>query len=171
MLKLTFYMKQVSEDVLVLRLFWGFRIVFLLLFALIAGSMYIPGDVSSAGSSPLAVILLILFAGIAVYDEKWLFNKPEGIVTHIHGIVILGRKTTFAVHDISHIEVSEFRKGSIGGEDKKRAFQRDLLRLSIVLSESGSKDIEITEKKNLADLRSKAAAIAGFMNLNYHSKV
>lgn len=174
MLKLTFYLKQVSEDELSLRLFWGFRAVFLVLFAMVAGSILVEdgtAGVAAAGVSPLAVILLIVFALIAVYDERWTFLRSEGRVVHAHGILAIHKRTSYAVSEISGLEVTKFRKGSVGGEEKRRFFQRDLLRFSVIFTEAGYKDIEITEARNKADLQGKAAAIADFMNLNYHSEV
>jgi len=174
MLKLTFYMKQVGENELSLKLFWGFRAVFLVLFALVAGSIFVEDATAAgpvAGVSPLALILLVVFALIAVYDERWTFIRSEGRVVHAHGILALHKRTSYSASEISRLEVTEFRKGSVGGEEKRRFFQRDLLRLSIIFTEDGYKDIEITESKNKADLQGKAAAIADFMSLNYHSEV
>ncbi len=174
MLKLTFFLKQVSEDEISLRLFWGFRAVFLVLFALVAGSILVEDGTAgggASGASPLAIIFLIVFALIAVYDERWTFNRSEGRVVHAHGILAVHRRTSYGVTEISRLEVTEFRKGSVGEEEKRRFFQRDLLRLSIIFTEAGYKDIEITEAKNKTDLQGKAAAIADFMNLKYHSAV
>ncbi|MGC9311428.1 MAG: hypothetical protein ACP5IA_01950 [Sediminispirochaetaceae bacterium] len=174
MLKLTFYLKQVNEDELALRLFWGFRAVFLVLFALVVGSVLVEDGTAggaAAGVSPLAVILLIVFALIAVYDERWTFIRSEGRVVHAHGILVIHKRTSYAVSEISGLEVTKFRKGSVGGEEKRRFFQRDLLRFSVIFAETGYKDIEITEARNKTDLQGKAAAIADFMNLSYHSEV
>jgi len=169
MLKLTFYLKQISEEILELRLFWGFRAVFLVLFGLILGSILVPRNAGSEGASILAVILLVLFAFIMVYDEKWIFDTDKGQVVHAHGILFVHRKTVYGKDEISQLSVTEFRKGSIVKEEKRRYFQRDLLRLSMELKETQPKDIEISEKKNITDLQGKAAAIAQFMNLPYHS--
>ena len=170
MLKLTFHLKKSSDTVMELRLSWGFRFVFLVLFALIVGSIYIQVQDGAAESISLfSYILLGAFSLAAVYDERWIFDCHRGVVVQAHGLLFLHKRSEYRSEEISHLEITEFRKGSIREDEKRRFFQRDLLRLSLVLKEAGFKDIEITEKKNMAALQSKAATLADFMNFSYHS--
>ena len=151
-----------------LRLHWGFRIVFGLLAALLTGSILVtPG----AGVGLLPSFLILLFLVIMLYEEAWDFNRREGTVVHSHGIILLKRRRFFPREKIASLNVSAFRKGSIGGEEKKRFFQKDLVRFSLLFEDSGRKDIEITEARHGAGLQRRAAVLAEFMRIPYSSEL
>ncbi|MFW5711702.1 MAG: hypothetical protein ACOCZA_07120 [Spirochaetota bacterium] len=170
MLNLTFAVKEIDTDTLALKLHNGFRIVFGVLAVIILSSLIVTA--SDQGGGLLPIILVVVFTLIALYNESWYFHKSDGVIKHLHGLVMLSASTTFAAEDVESVEVKSFRKGSVSSQpgQKKRFFQRDLLTLSLIFSEGGKKDIEITEAKNKTALQRKAAAISDFMNISYHSE-
>jgi uncharacterized membrane protein len=171
MLKLTFMLKETNDDTLALKLYWGFRIVFAVLAAVILASHL--ATVSAEGGAFISIVMIAAFTLIALYNESWYFDRHNGIVQHLHGLLMLSATSTFATEEIEGVEVQAFRKGSVSGtqNEKRRFFQRDLLTLSLVFTSGDKKDIEITEAKNKAALQRKAAAISDFMEISYHSEV
>lgn len=170
MLKLNFILKEQSDDTLALKLHWGFRIVFAVLAAIILASQLVTA--SEDGGAYISIVLIAVFALIALYNESWYFDRHSGVVRHLHGLVMLSATRTFSAEEIEGVEVKAFRKGSVSGkqDEKRRFFQRDLLTLSLLLSSGDKKDIEITEEKNKTALQRKAAAISDFMEISYHSE-
>lgn len=171
MFKLIFELKQITDAKLRLQLHWGFRVVFLVLLFLVISSSLATAE-ERAVFAPIPVILIALFAIIGLYQESWTFDKANGLITNRHGLIFLNKKTKFQAEEVDRLEIQEFRKGSIKGQEKtKRFFQKDLLRFSLVMSDSSRKDIEITEAKNKTALHRKAASIADFMEMSYKSEV
>ncbi|HKK65160.1 MAG TPA: hypothetical protein VJ967_04830 [Clostridia bacterium] len=190
MFKLTFVIKKLDENTLALRLHWGFRAAFAVFAAIIFASMQV--STSQRGGGLIPTILIVLFAGIALYNESWYFHKQSGFVQHRHGLLLFAARKNYPASEIESLEVKAFRKGSVPGSqseslrgdseqedsgqgfsgrgEKKRFFQKDLLTLSLVFSSGEKKDIEIIEHKNKAALQSKAAEISDFMGIPYHSE-
>ncbi|MFO7729272.1 MAG: hypothetical protein R6V86_00760 [Spirochaetia bacterium] len=180
MFKLTFIIKKIEDHTLALKLHWGFRAAFVFFAAIIFASMQV--STSQQGGGLLPTILIMLFAGIALYNESWYFHKQDGLVEHRHGLLLIAARKNYSASEIESLEVKAFRTGSVPSDqsdsgrrenqrEKRRFFQKDLLTLSLVFSSGEKKDIEITEKKNKAALQSKAAEISDFMGIPYHSEV
>ena len=162
---MAFFLKRTSDDTISLKLRHGFRILFALLWLVILGTVLVSGG---GKVSPVAPVLLFLFGLILLYEESWVFNRTEGTIYHFHGLVFLKRTRIFHRDDVDALVVSSFRKGSISaGEEKRRFFQKDLIRFSLFFRDGVKKDIEITEAKHEADLQQKATEIANFMNISY----
>ncbi|MDZ7792700.1 MAG: hypothetical protein U5P10_03135 [Spirochaetia bacterium] len=181
MFKLTFAIKELDGQTLALKLHWGFRAAFAVFAAIIFASMQV--STSQEGGGLVPTILIVVFAGIALYNESWYFHKHDGLVEHRHGLLLIAVRKNYSVSDIESLEVKAFRTGSVpvgqrdsqqegsGQIKKRRFFQKDLLTLSLVFNSGEKKDIEITENKNRAALQSKAAEISDFMGIPYHSEV
>ncbi|HKK65154.1 MAG TPA: hypothetical protein VJ967_04800 [Clostridia bacterium] len=176
MFKLTFAIKELDGQTLALKLHWGFRAAFAVFAAIIFASMQV--STSQGGGGVVPTILIVVFTGIALYNESWYFYKNEGSVQHRHGLLLFAARKNYSASDIESLEVKAFRTGSVpvgqgssGQRGKRRFFQKDLLTLSLVFNSGEKKDIEITENKNKAALQSKAAEISDFMGIPYHSEV
>ncbi len=162
---MAFILKKTSDDTISLKLRHGFRFLFALLWLVILGTVLVSGG---GKVSPVAPVLLFLFGLILLYEESWVFNRSEGTIFHFHGFVFLKRTRVFKKDDVDALVVSSFRKGSINaGEERRRFFQKDLIRFSLIFRDGVKKDIEITEAKHDADLQQKAIGIADFMNITY----
>lgn len=118
---------------------------------------------------------MALFVIIMLYEESWIFDRRKGQVFHFHGILPLKKSRVISFEEIEALSVSAFRKGSVGESvgsgEKKRFFQRDLIRFSLVLRDSSRRDIEITEAKHGDTLRQRTATIAEFMNISFLSEI
>ncbi|MCF7915941.1 MAG: hypothetical protein K9L66_12305 [Spirochaetaceae bacterium] len=137
---------------------------------------------SQRGGALIPTILIVVFAGIALYNESWYFHRQNGFVQHRHGLLFLAARKNYSASEIESLVVKAFRTGSVPIQQsssgpsspeqrgKRRFFQKDLLTLSLVFSSGEKKDIEITENKNKAALQSKAAEISDFMGIPYHSE-
>ena len=180
MFKLTFVIKKIDENTLALRLHWGFRAVFAVFASILFASLQV--STSQRGGGLIPTILIVVFAGIALYNESWYFHKQNGFVEHRHGLLLFSARKNYSASKIEGLVVKAFRTGSVPLEQsssgqsspdqkgKRRFFQKDLLTLSLVFSSGDKKDIEITENKNIAALQSKAAEISDFMGIPYHSE-
>jgi hypothetical protein len=175
MFNLTFVIKQLDGHTLALKLHWGFRAAFAVFAAIIFTSMQV--STSQRGGGLVPTILIVVFAGIALYNESWYFHMHEGLVEHRHGLLLIAARKNYSASNIESLEVKAFRTGSVpagrgdsGQRGKRRFFQKDLLTLSLVFRSGEKKDIEITENKNKAALQSKAAEISDFMGIPYHSE-
>jgi hypothetical protein len=162
-ISLSFILKKKGDDELSLRLPWGFRAVFAFLAALLLGSIIVAEDGQPGFLSPL---LILLFLTISLYEESWVFDRRAGLVRHLHGLLPLKKCNITPVEDIEALAVRAFRTGSIAAVEKKRFFQRDLVKLSLVLRDSSCRDIEIIEAKHDHALRQRAESIARFMDIS-----
>ncbi|HDQ14647.1 MAG TPA: hypothetical protein ENN41_07530 [Sediminispirochaeta sp.] len=173
MFKLVFELKQTSENVLKLRLHWGFRLVFLVLLGIVVASVFV-GRAEGTSFRLVPAVLVLIFVLLGLYQEQWIFNRDTGTISHDHGLLPISKTRMYKRETVDHIEISSFRKGEApmsAQKGQKKFFQKDLLRLSLVLGDAGRKDIEISEEKNKATLERRAASIADFMNLSYHSEL
>ncbi len=167
-MKLSFKMRRAGEGLLTLKLAPFFRVVFFLFSLIVAYGSYTVGAFESPGSSIFPGIVLSLFILVFLYEESWYFALSEGRVVHAHGLLPLKRRYVFPLEAIKKIEISRFRKGSIGDGspvEERRFFQKDFTRLTLVLNSGERHDIRLEDDKSRSELLAQGREIAGFLGL------
>lgn len=95
---------------LVLALGRGFRVVFLVLAAIVALAILTAGTIGVVAS----VFLVILLMG-AAYEERWTFSSIEQTVTSRYGFLFAARVRRWRYEEISRVEYAIYRIGTVPG--------------------------------------------------------
>ncbi len=168
-MRLNFIMKRVNEETLALRLGIAFRVVFLILAGFVGYGAYINGVFNNLQTALFPGGVILLFLLIALYEETWYFFRgEEGRIVHAHGLLLFKRYYVYPLETVTAFEFRGFRRGGTGSDylgPNRRFFQKDLTRLSFILSDGERKDVSIEDQKSLDTVRVQGEEIARFLDL------
>ena len=89
-----------------------FRILFLAIAAfIIIGIFTIASDESSEGGFLVPIIIAAVCIIAALYEESWIFNRKEEIVTSKSGLFYIHKTRTYSFKNIANLELVVFLRG------------------------------------------------------------
>ncbi len=175
--------KKKTDELLVLTMTIGFRVMFFAIALFIAIGLY---SVQTVAVVPVIILFVSCLAGL--YNEAWYFNKKSGIVEHRFGLLFLFKRKTYALADIGRVEVRSFTRGSLTSSMSSREkelsepeeepksvdpspFKRggrmvpplQLSELNLRLQDRQTVNIEMTKARNTDQFYKKAELLALFL--------
>ena len=115
-----------KDGVLVYRIPLWFRGVMGLIFAVVAGAIFIGG--TPPGVVGWIVIVVLLLA--LLYRETWVFDAGKGEIQHRFGLVLASKRLFIAMSDIQCFRLVPWVRGSLPGSEAELAENRLTLEAS-----------------------------------------
>ena len=115
-----------KDGVLVYRIPLWYRAVMGLIFAAVAGAMFMGGG--APGAVGWVVMTLLLFA--LLYRETWFFDTAKGEISHRFGLLVVSKKTALSLRDVSCFRLVPWVRGSLPGSEAERLENRYTLEAS-----------------------------------------
>lgn len=171
MLNLNFVLSNTTSDLLTLFLPKTFRIFFLSIsLVMIIGIMGDGGGISN-NIGPLIIMIICLLCGC--YYEAWIFNRNTRTIEQRFGLLFLFNRKTYAMDDLEAVKISGFRTGSQKAidTDRKKFFQKDFIKLTLVTKQGSIHDIETLTGKNRTSIEKKALKLAEFCDASLVNEV
>jgi hypothetical protein len=110
--KLNLILHRKSKDIIIFSPAFWFRIIFLLLLAvLVAGLIAVAGDDAQDGSLAVPIIIGSVCLIAALYEESWTFDRNKRIIVAKFGLLILHRTKTYSFAEIENFELTSFLRG------------------------------------------------------------
>lgn len=175
--------KKKTDELLVLTMTIGFRVMFFAIALFVAIGLY---SVQTVAVVPVIILVVSCLAGL--YNEAWYFNKNSGIVEHRFGLLFLFKRKTYSLDNIGQVEVRSFARGSLtssmSGSAKNQSeeggdshsvdpslFKRGgrmlapmhLSELNLRLQDQQTVNIEMTKSRNTDHFYKKAELLALFL--------
>ena len=107
--------KVEGKDRLELSLSLRFRLILVFFFVL---SFFVLLSSLSAGgriTSSIVPFILVFITGLsALYQERWIFDKPRNVFENHFGLLVLFRKRSIPLEELTRVELEAFTKGHTG---------------------------------------------------------
>ncbi|MFP4363381.1 MAG: hypothetical protein ACLFR1_05880 [Spirochaetia bacterium] len=160
MISLHLKLRKINDDILILSLPIWFRVMFLL----ICGS-FIIGMIAAQTVSLLVVIIIIVSALLAMYNETWIFNTKDQIIESRFGTIPFFKTDRIPITDILNIELRSFTKGSLKEDTKEQPkfFQTKYATLSLIDNAEERHVIEMRNYRQKEELQKNGTVIASFI--------
>ena len=107
--------KTEGKDRLELSLSLRFRLI--LVFFFVLSSLVLLSSLSSGGriTSSIVPFILVFITGLsALYHERWIFDKRRDVFENHFGLLILYRKRSIPLNELTRVELEAFTKGHTG---------------------------------------------------------
>lgn len=187
--KLNLIIRRKSDDIMIYSPAPWFRIIFLLLLAVLAaGLIAVTGDESESGNLVVPIIVGVVCFIAAFYEESWTFDRKKRIVLSKFGLIFLNRKKLYSFAEIQDIELSGFLRGvmadksadkeinltpgfskdaadEIADEGKRIIHKRWHQELTLHLKNGGKKTLEAIDSRNTEALKNKAGILTDFCGI------
>jgi len=113
--------KVEGKDRLELSLSLRFRLILVFFFVL---SFFVLLSSLSAGgriTSSIVPFILVFITGLsALYQERWIFDKPRNVFENHFGLLILFRKRSIPLKELVRVELESFTKGHMGNSPEAK---------------------------------------------------
>lgn len=162
MLKLHLVLYTRSDDMVELALPMSFRVTFGIISVVLIAAILSFGMITVV---PMVVTAITVLAGL--YEERWIFDRARGTVTHRYGLVFLAGKHETSFDEIESFILSNFRE--VPDEQlfssKRTLALRSLVSLQMGLKGGRSRTIEIRANRHNSTLKESAERISQFCGI------
>lgn len=150
-----------SDSYYVLRISLISRIIMLIFSLTVASTFIIDPHLSL-----LPVMITIILIVTALYEESWSFDSEKKEVISRFGLLFLNRKTVVTFNKIEKFQIEGFVRGSMtekpedDDSKKKKLFQTEYFKLSLINNEFGELTINTVKGRERDTLQNYARQIA-----------
>ena len=157
MFRLNLVLRTQDEDTLLLVLPGRFRIMFAVIAAITIASMITIGEIST-----FPAVIAVVCLAVCLYEERWVFDRQNGIVRHRVGLLVAAKNSSFALDAIEEFRLVGYRSEPDGGSSfmRRRVAMGSLVVFALGTSDGKQHTIELRKNRYNRELLENAQAVA-----------